>query len=81
MINIVLTNKLKVLEAEAEAQSISPDDLYFMKHLKTGEVHRKSFKKSLNSDQPINTLMKLDLINHWNRIASGHNPPTYMYWL
>jgi hypothetical protein len=81
MINMFLINQLKLLEASADEESISPDDLYFMKHLPTGEVHKKSFKKSLGNDSPMNKMTKMELINHWNRTASSHNPITYMYWL
>ena len=78
-----LLEQIKLIEAEVSTEEeIHPDDLYFVKLLSSGKVLKRSFKKSLNSElPPVSKLAKLDLINHWNRQASGHTPPTYLYWL
>jgi len=82
MSDISLLEKIKVIENEADQEEIHPDDLYFMKHHPTGKIHKKSFKKSLNSEfPPVSKSAKLELINHWNRQASYHTTPTYLYWL
>jgi len=84
MIDKTILNKIKLLEAEAEEAAIAPDDLYFLLHIPTEKVHKRSFNKSLNRGDkmaPMSNEAKLELINHWNMLAARHTPPIYMYWL
>jgi hypothetical protein len=83
--SIDILEKLKLLEATAvDLEPIDPDDLYFCKHIPTGKVLKKSFKETLQDTDNMQVMSKsnrLELINHWNRLASSHQPVTYLYWI